>query len=314
MADTQASSEQLEASIPAATTAIPMRALLEAGAHFGHQTKRWNPKMKPYIFGARNGIYIIDLQKTVRLAKDAARFAADVAAKGGSVLFVGTKKQAQDVVREEAERAGQFFVINRWLGGTLTNFKTIKTGIDRLKSIEKMAADGTYDRLPKKEIAKLEDEREKLERNLGGIKDLPRLPGAIFVIDPKKEHIAIHEATRLGIPVIGLVDTNCDPTGVDYVIPANDDAIRSIRLFTAKIADACIEGKARYDARSDKSEDRGDEGERREARGERGDRRGGRGERGERRGGGRSEGRSAGVQIDHKPSLEGAAGEGGETA
>jgi small subunit ribosomal protein S2 len=225
---------------------ITMRQMLEAGAHFGHQTKRWNPKMKPYIFGARNGIYIIDLQKTVSLARAALRFVTDVTSRGGTVLFVGTKKQAQDVAREEAARAGQFFVTNRWLGGTLTNFKTIKQGIDRLKTIEKMAEDGTFDRLPKKEVASLTREQEKLEKNLGGVKDLSRLPGAVFVIDPKKEAIAVHEANRLGIPVIGLVDTNCDPEGIDYVIPGNDDAIRSIKLFTGKIADACIEGAARY--------------------------------------------------------------------
>jgi small subunit ribosomal protein S2 len=229
-------------------TAISMKQLLEAGVHFGHQTKRWNPKMKPYIFGARNGIYIIDLQKTVGLARSALRFVSDAVARGGSVLFVGTKKQAQDAVREEASRSGQFFVTNRWLGGTLTNFKTVKQGIDRLKTIEKMAADGTYDRLPKKEVASLEREREKLERNLGGIKELSRLPSALFVIDTKKEHIAVHEANRLGIPVVAVVDTNCDPEGIDYVIPGNDDAIRSIRLFTGKVAEACIEGKARHAA------------------------------------------------------------------
>src|SRR5512133_3081765 len=229
-------------------TAITMKALLEAGVHFGHQTKRWNPKMKPYIFGARNGIYIIDLQKTVGLARQALRFVSDASGKGGSVLFVGTKKQAQDAIREEASRSGQFFVTNRWLGGTLTNFKTVKQGIERLKTIEKMAADGTYERLPKKEIASLEREREKLEKNLGGIKEMSRLPAAIFVIDTKKEHIAVHEANRLGIPVVAVVDTNCDPEGIDYVIPGNDDAIRSIRLFTGKIAEACIEGKARYSA------------------------------------------------------------------
>ena len=229
-------------------TAITMKALLEAGVHFGHQTKRWNPKMKPYIFGARNGIYIIDLQKTVGLARQALRFVSDASAKGGSVLFVGTKKQAQDAVREEASRSGMFFVTNRWLGGTLTNFKTVKQGIDRLKTIEKMEADGTYERLPKKEVASLEREREKLEKNLGGIKDMSRLPSAVFVIDPKKEHIAVHEANRLGIPVVAVVDTNCDPEGIDYVIPGNDDAIRSIRLFTGKIAEACIEGRARYGA------------------------------------------------------------------
>jgi small subunit ribosomal protein S2 len=229
-------------------TAITMKQLLEAGVHFGHQTKRWNPKMKPYIFGARNGIYIIDLQKTVGLARQALRFVSDSVAKGGSVLFVGTKKQAQDAIREEATRAAMFFVTNRWLGGTLTNFKTVKQGIDRLKLIEKMKTDGTYERLPKKEVASLEREREKLEKNLGGIKELSRLPSAIFVIDTKKEHIAVHEANRLGIPVVAVVDTNCDPEGIDYVIPGNDDAIRSIRLFTGKIAEACLEGKARYGA------------------------------------------------------------------
>ncbi len=227
---------------------ITMRQLLEAGVHFGHQTKRWNPKMKPYIFGARNGIYIIDLQKTVAMARAAFRFVADITSRGGSVLFVGTKKQAQDVVQEEAARSGQFFVTSRWLGGTLTNFKTIKQGIDRLKTIEKMKEDGTYDRLPKKEVANLERERSKLEKNLGGVKELTRLPGCIYVIDPKKEQIAVHEATRLGIPVIGLVDTNCDPDGIDFVIPGNDDAIRSIKLFTSKIAEAAIEGSARYKA------------------------------------------------------------------
>ena len=227
---------------------VTMREMLEAGVHFGHQTKRWNPKMKPYIFGARNGIYIIDLQKTVGLARSALRFVSDAAAKGGSVLFVGTKKQAQDAVREEASRSAMFFVTNRWLGGTLTNFKTVKQGIERLKTIDKMKADGTYERLPKKEVASLEREREKLERNLGGIKEMTRLPAAVFVVDTKKEHIAVHEANRLGIPVVAVVDTNCDPEGIEYVIPGNDDAIRSIRLFTGKVAEACIEGKARYGA------------------------------------------------------------------
>lgn len=295
-------SEQQTMEATPAASSISMKALLEAGAHFGHQTRRWNPKMKPYIFGARNGIYIIDLQKTVRLARDAVKFAADITAKGGSILFVGTKKQAQDVVAEEAARAGQFYVINRWLGGTLTNFKTIKAGIDRLKTIEKMAVDGTYERLPKKEIAVLEDEKDKLEKNLGGIKELQRLPAALFVIDPKKEHIAIHEATRLGIPVIGLVDTNCDPTGIDYVIPANDDAIRSIRLFTAKVADACIEGKARFDARGG---DRGGEDTERDASSERKAKRAPRRDEGGRR--------NANVQIERKPGSEGEAAEGGDT-
>jgi small subunit ribosomal protein S2 len=249
--------EDIQQLAPAA--GITMRQMLEAGVHFGHQTKRWNPKMKPYIFGARNGIYIIDLQKTVSLARGALRFVTELTSRGGSLLFVGTKKQAQDVVREEAARAGQFFVTNRWLGGTLTNFKTIKQGIDRLKGIDEMEKDGTFDRLPKKEVANLLREREKLEKNLGGVKQLARLPGAIFVIDPKKEAIAVHEAGRLGIPVIGLVDTNCDPEGIDYVIPGNDDAIRSIKLFTGKLADACIEGAAKYRASGAAERDAGEE-------------------------------------------------------
>jgi small subunit ribosomal protein S2 len=239
---------EMAAALGVGGTAITMKQLLEAGVHFGHQTKRWNPKMKPYIFGARNGIYIIDLQKTVGLARAALRFVSDATAKGGSVLFVGTKKQAQDAIREEASRAGMFFVTNRWLGGTLTNFKTVKQGIERLKTIDKMKEDGTYERLPKKEVASLEREREKLEKNLGGIKELSRLPSAVFVVDTKKEHIAVHEANRLGIPVVAVVDTNCDPEGIDYVIPGNDDAIRSIRLFTGKVAEACIEGRSRYGA------------------------------------------------------------------
>jgi small subunit ribosomal protein S2 len=243
-----APADAMTAALQTQGSAITMKQLLEAGVHFGHQTKRWNPKMKPYIFGARNGIYIIDLQKTVTLARNAFRFVSDAVARGGMVLFVGTKKQAQDAIREEAQRAGMFYVTNRWLGGTLTNFKTVKQGIERFKTIEKMSQDGTYDRLPKKEIASLEREREKLERNLGGVKDLSRLPSALFIIDTKKEHIAVHEANRLGIPVVAVVDTNCDPEGIDYVIPGNDDAIRSIRLFTGKVAESCIEGKARYGA------------------------------------------------------------------
>jgi small subunit ribosomal protein S2 len=264
---------------------ITMRQLLEAGVHFGHQTKRWNPKMKPYIFGARNGIYIVDLQKTVRLAREAFRFVSDVCSKGGSVLFVGTKKQAQDAVVEEATRSAQFYVVNRWLGGTLTNFKTIKSGIDRLKTLEKMSTDGTFEKLPKKEVAILQNEMDKLKKNLGGIQEMSRLPGCLFVIDPKKEHIAVHEATRLGIPIVALVDTNCDPEGIEYVIPGNDDAIRSIRLFCSKISDAAIEGKARYAAHGGgqqaeadgdgAGEDRDSASERRGKRG--GDRRGGRG-------------------------------------
>jgi small subunit ribosomal protein S2 len=298
-------------------TAITMKQLLEAGVHFGHQTRRWNPKMKPYIFGARNGIYIIDLQKTVGLARNALRFVSDAVAKGGSVLFVGTKKQAQDAVREEASRSTQFFVTNRWLGGTLTNFKTVKQGIDRLKTIEKMKEDGTYERLPKKEVASLEREREKLEKNLGGIKDMSRLPSAIFVIDTKKEHIAVHEANRLGIPVVAVVDTNCDPEGIDYVIPGNDDAIRSIRLFTGKIAEACLEGKARYGAWAATHGDERRPGEDdRDAASERGmkDRR----DRRDRRGGGRDRERrepredrgaiaSAGVEVVRKGEVAPAA-------
>ncbi|MDX2014424.1 MAG: 30S ribosomal protein S2 [Myxococcaceae bacterium] len=278
-------------------TGITMRQMLEAGVHFGHQTKRWNPKMKPYIFGARNGIYIIDLQKTVGLARAALRFVSDVTARGGAVLFVGTKKQAQDVVREEASRAGQYFVTNRWLGGTLTNFKTIKQGIDRLKSLETMKEDGTFDRLPKKEVAALEREREKLEKNLGGVKQLSRLPGAVFVIDPKKEAIAVHEANRLGIPVIGLVDTNCDPEGIDYVIPGNDDAIRSIKLFTGKIADACVEGSARYRASGAAERDAEESRRRSEGRGGRDDDRGG-----ERRRAPRREGRGPVVEMKGGPA------------
>jgi small subunit ribosomal protein S2 len=265
------------------TTAISMKQLLEAGVHFGHQTKRWNPKMKPYIFGARNGIYIIDLQKTVGLFRRAFTFVSETVGRGGKVLFVGTKKQAQDALAEEAQRAGQYFVNNRWLGGTLTNFRTIKQGIDRLKTIERMEQDGTFERLPKKEVAALQREREKLEKNLGGIKEMSKLPGAVFVIDPKKEHIAIHEAGRLGIPVVAVVDTNCDPEGIDYVIPGNDDAIRSIRLFASKIADACVEGDARWQAQGPEREERGEERAERAERPERGERRDRR-ERRERRG------------------------------
>jgi small subunit ribosomal protein S2 len=300
MSDTQ---QMQDAQSMAPAGGITMRQMLEAGVHFGHQTKRWNPKMKPYIFGARNGIYIIDLQKTVQLARAALRFVSDVTARGGSVLFVGTKKQAQDVVREEATRSQQFFVTNRWLGGTLTNFKTIKQGIDRLKGIEKMSEDGTYARLPKKEVAMLEREREKLEKNLGGVKDMLRLPGAVFVIDPKKEEIAVHEANRLGIPVIGLVDTNCDPEGIDYVIPGNDDAIRSIKLFTGKLADACVEGSARYRASGAAERD----AEERQQRGGRDGRDGRDRDRGDdRRRAPRREGRGPVVEMKGAPVVEGA--------
>jgi small subunit ribosomal protein S2 len=227
---------------------ITMKQLLEAGVHFGHQTKRWNPKMKPYIFGARNGIYIIDLQKTVRYFRSACNFVKDVAENGDSILFVGTKKQAQDAIREEAERAGQYYVNNRWLGGMLTNFATIKGSIDRLKKIEAMAEDGTFELLTKKECLQLERERIKLEKNLGGIKGMTKLPGAMFVIDPKKEAIAVCEAKKLGIPVVAVVDTNCDPDEIDHIIPGNDDAIRAIRLFVSSMAESSIEGAQARDA------------------------------------------------------------------
>ncbi|HJL40876.1 MAG TPA: 30S ribosomal protein S2 [Myxococcales bacterium LLY-WYZ-16_1] len=225
---------------------VSMKQMLEAGVHFGHQTKRWNPKMKPYIFGARNGIYIIDLQQTVGLWRRAYDFLVNLTSRGEKVLFVGTKKQAQEVVAEEATRSGMFFVNNRWLGGTLTNFKTVKGSIERLRSIERMETDGTFEKLPKKEVLFLNRERDKLMRSLGGIKDMTRLPGALFIVDPKKEHIAVAEANRLQIPVVAVVDTNCDPDLIDYVIPGNDDAIRSIKLFTANMADACVEGTAKY--------------------------------------------------------------------
>ena len=224
---------------------VSMKQMLEAGVHFGHQTKRWNPKMKPYIFGARNGIYIIDLQKTVRYFKTAYQFIQDTVANGDKVLFVGTKKQAQDAIKEESLRADQYFVNNRWLGGMMTNFTTIKASIDRLKKIEAMVADGTIDQYTKKEALQIERERIKLEKNLGGIKNMTKLPGAIFIIDPKKEVIAVQEANKLGIPVIAVVDTNCDPDNIDFVIPGNDDAIRAIRLFASKMAEACIEGGQR---------------------------------------------------------------------
>jgi len=220
---------------------ISMKQLLEAGVHFGHQTRRWNPKMAPYIFAERNGIYIIDLQKTVGLIDDAYAFIQDIVKTGKPILFVGTKKQAQQAVMDEAQRAGQFFVNERWLGGMLTNFKTISARIDRLHEIEKMEQDGVFEQLTKKEVGKLRLESEKLEKFLGGIKDMHRMPGAMFVVDPKKERIAVKEARILGIPIVGIVDTNCDPDDVDFIIPANDDAIRSIRLITAAIADAVIE-------------------------------------------------------------------------
>jgi small subunit ribosomal protein S2 len=224
-----------------------MKELLEAGVHFGHETKRWDPKMKPYIFGARNGIYIIDLQKTVQLFKEAYQFVREVASRGEYILFVGTKKQAQETISEQANRCGMFYVNHRWLGGMLTNFQTIKRSIDRLNKLEAMKNEEIYNLLPKKEVLELEKERTRLERSLGGIKNMNRLPGAVFVVDPKKEKIAIREARKIGIPSIGIVDTNCDPDDVDYVVPGNDDAIRAIQLFASKVADAVLEGKQIYE-------------------------------------------------------------------
>lgn len=222
---------------------ISMKQLLEAGVHFGHQTRRWNPKMAKYIFTERNGIYIIDLQKTVKKVDEAYNFVRELAAEGGNVLFVGTKKQAQDTIKEEAIRSGMFFINERWLGGTLTNFSTIKKRINRLKDLEKMQEDGTFEVLPKKEVIILKKEMVRLEKFLGGIKDMPGVPDALFIVDPRKERIAIAEAHKLNIPIVAIVDTNCDPDEIDYVIPANDDAIRAVKLLTAKMADAIIEAK-----------------------------------------------------------------------
>lgn len=226
---------------------ISMKQLLEAGVHFGHQTRRWNPKMKKYIFTERNGIYIIDLQKTVKKVEEAYHFIREIAQDGGTVLFVGTKKQAQDSVKEEAERSGNYYVNQRWLGGTLTNFKTIQKRIQRLKNIEKMEEDGIFDVLPKKEVIALKKEQEKLEKFLGGIKEMKELPSCLFVVDPRKERIAVAEAQKLHIPIVGIVDTNCDPDEIDYVIPANDDAIRAVKLLTSKMADAILEVKQNAD-------------------------------------------------------------------
>jgi small subunit ribosomal protein S2 len=221
---------------------IGLRALIDAGVHFGHQTKRWNPRMRPYIYGARNGIHIIDLDQTAELFKRAYAFIADTVGRGGHVLFVGTKRQAAEVVREEAERAGQFFATGRWLGGTLTNYRTMKGGIDRLRDIEQQTEDGTIDSLRKKEALSIRREGEKLEKYLGGIKKMTGLPSALFIIDPNNEHIAVNEARKLHIPIVALTDTNCDPDLIDFVIPGNDDAIRSIKLIASRVADACIEG------------------------------------------------------------------------
>ena len=228
---------------------VTMKELLEAGVHFGHQTRRWNPKMKPYIFGARNGIYIIDLQQTVRMFKTAYEFVVDTVENGKSILFVGTKKQARDSIYEEANRCEMFYVHNRWLGGMLTNFQTIRKGIERLKYLTGIFADGSVNRFPKKEALRLDKERAKLENNLGGIGNMERLPGALYIVDPKNENIAVREARRLGIPIVAIVDSNCNPDEIDYIIPGNDDAIRAIRLITSRVADACIEGRERMEER-----------------------------------------------------------------
>jgi small subunit ribosomal protein S2 len=237
-----------------------MKELLEAGVHFGHQTRRWNPKMKRHIFGARNGIYIIDLQQTVKMFKRAYNFIVETVADGEAVLFVGTKKQARDSIYEEGNRCEMFYVHNRWLGGMLTNFQTIKKGIDRLNYLSQISADGSIKRFPKKEMLKLEKERVKLDNNLGGIRNMVKLPGAIFVVDCKNENIAVREARRLQIPVVAIVDTNCDPDEIDYVIPGNDDAIRAIRLITSRVADACIAGRQRQEERLRAEADKEDTG------------------------------------------------------
>ena len=234
---------------------ISMKQLLEAGVHFGHQTRRWNPKMAEYIFTERNGIYIIDLQKTVKKIEEAYAFVKDLAESGQEILFVGTKKQAQDSIKEEAERVGMYWVNARWLGGMLTNFKTIKKRIDRLEQLNKMEEDGTFDLLPKKEVLNLKAERDKLTKYLGGIKDMRKLPGALFVVDPRKEKIAIEEAKKLGIPVVAIVDTNCDPEDIDYVIPGNDDAIRAVKLIASTIANAVVEGNQGADGEAAATEE-----------------------------------------------------------
>ncbi len=242
---TQTDGMQMTAPREPGQLALSVRALLEAGVHFGHQTKRWNPKMRPYIYGARNGTHIIDLDQTAKLFNKAFDFVSEAVARGGNVLFVGTKRQAQEIVQEEAARSQMFFVNNRWLGGTLTNFRTIKQGLDRLRSLERMQEDGTYEQLPKKEVSRLEKERARLEKYLGGLKNMGGVPHIMFVVDPSQERIAIHEARKIGIPVVAITDTNCDPDVIDFVIPGNDDAIRSIKLIASRVADACIEGSQR---------------------------------------------------------------------
>ena len=224
---------------------LPIKSLLDAGVHFGHQTKRWNPKMRPFIYGSRNGVHIIDLDQTARLFQRAYNFIVETTGRGGHLLFIGTKRQAQEIIQEEATRSGSFFVVNRWLGGTLTNFRTIKQGLDRMRQLERMKEDGTYLQLPKKEVSRLEKERERFEKYVGGLKNMGALPAAVFIIDPAMETIAVSEAKKLQIPIIAITDTNCDPDLVDYVIPGNDDAIRSIKLITQRIADAVVEGMQR---------------------------------------------------------------------
>ncbi|HEY2517746.1 MAG TPA: 30S ribosomal protein S2 [Polyangiaceae bacterium] len=224
---------------------LPLKSLLDAGVHFGHQTKRWNPKMRPFIYGARNGIHIIDLDQTARLFQRAYNFVQETVARGGHLLFIGTKRQAQEIVQEEAARSGSYFIVNRWLGGTLTNFRTIKGGLERMRLLERMKEDGTYLQLPKKEVSRLEKERARLEKYLGGLKAMGSLPSAVFIIDPAMETIAVQEANKLGIPIIAITDTNCDPDVIDYVIPGNDDAIRSIKLITQRLSDAVVEGAQR---------------------------------------------------------------------
>src|SRR5688572_28839207 len=250
-------SENTQESAPAETSAgaaavlrdparpLNVRELFEAGVHFGHQTRRWNPKMRPYLYGSRNGTHIIDLDQTVQLFRRAFNFLSDVVARGGHVMFVGTKRQAQDIVREEAQRAEQYYVVNRWLGGTLTNFRTIKGGLERLRALERMAEDGTYENISKKEISQLEKKRTRFEKYIGGVKGMGSLPQAIFVVDPAQETIAVAEARKLKVPLVAITDSNCDPSAIDYPIPGNDDAIRSIRLITSALADACLLGSSR---------------------------------------------------------------------
>lgn len=238
---------------------VNMKQMLETGVHFGHQTRRWNPKMRPYIFGARKGIHIIDLQQTVKLFRDAHDFVVDRVAEGKQAIFVGTKRQAREIIMVEAQRCGMHYMTNRWLGGTLTNFQTIRGSIDRLKKLEEMFEDGSVNRFVKKEIVEMEREVKKLNTNLGGIKDMEDLPGVAFIIDPKKEEIAVKECRKLGIPIVAVVDTNCDPDLIDYVIPGNDDAIRAIKLFTGSIADACLEGLARREEREQEPEEKPEE-------------------------------------------------------